>query len=118
MGSERRVLPRAFIRTAVRVETLRGIQRYQSLNLSAGGMFLETDKPLPVGTQIEMKFDLPGAGAVHAKGVVKHHQPLLIEEKGTGQKELLGMGIAFLRLEGEGSQALAEQVKQLTLRTR
>ncbi|MFH1809137.1 MAG: PilZ domain-containing protein [Pseudomonadota bacterium] len=118
MGVERRVMPRAFIRTAVRVETTRGIQRYQSFNLSAGGIYLETDKPLPVGSQIDLKFDLPGAGAVQAKGVVKHHQTLLIDEKGSGQSELHGMGISFLRIEGDGAQALAEQVKQLTLHTR
>lgn len=116
MGQERRTAPRFEVETKVKVESPRGIQRYTSLNLSTGGIFLESEKPLPVGTEITLKFDLPGSGAVQAKGVVKHHHPLLVFIEGVGQKVLQGMGIAFLRLEGEGSQALAEQIKKLSLK--
>ncbi len=118
MSQERRTAARVLITTAVRVETARGILRFQCLNLSTGGIYLESEKPLAVGTEIKLKFDLPGQGPVEAQGVVKHHNPLVIEEPGTGEQILHGMGIAFLRIEGVGSQALAEQVKQLTLRGR
>lgn len=117
MGAERRTAPRVEISTAVKVETARGIQRYKSLNLSTGGIFLESEKPLAVGTDLILKFDLPGSGAVQAKGVVKHHHPLLIFVEGVGQKVLQGMGIAFVRIEGEGSQDLAEKIKKLSLQT-
>ncbi len=115
MGEERRIAPRFEVTTKVKVESPRGIQRYQSLNLSTGGIFLESDKPLAIGTELVLKFDLPGEGAVLAKGVVKHHHPLIVTAEG-GQKVLQGMGISFLRIEGDGSQALAEQIKKLTLR--
>lgn len=116
MGQERRTAPRFEITTKVKLESPRGIQRYNSLNLSTGGIFLESPKPLTIGTEITLKFDLPGAGAVDAKGVVKHHHPLVIFVEGVGEKVLNGMGISFLRIEGEGSQALAEQIKKLSLK--
>ena len=32
-----------------------------SLNLSKGGLFLESDAPLPVGTTLTLKLQIPGA---------------------------------------------------------
>ena len=41
-----------------------------SVNLSKGGIFIETSSPLPVGSQLELAFEVPGAGALQANGVV------------------------------------------------
>lgn len=116
MALERRTAPRVEIDTAVRVETARGIKRYNTLNLSTGGMYLECSSPLPVGTEILLKFDLPGAGKVEAQGVVKHHKPMVVKDAGQTETVLRGMGIAFLRIEGAGAQELADQIKALTLK--
>ncbi len=35
-----------------------------SLNLSRGGVFVETDSPLPVGTELTLRLQIPGSGEV------------------------------------------------------
>jgi len=117
MADERRSSPRFLVTTKVRLESGRTIQRYTSINLSSGGVYLESESPLAIGAQVFMKFDFPDAGAVEAHGVVKHHYPFLAEDPGLPVKELRGMGIAFVRVEGDGAQALADQIKALTLKT-
>jgi uncharacterized protein (TIGR02266 family) len=50
-------------RSSVRMEVLHGQQELFtdfSVNLSAGGLFLETQKPLAPGEKLELKFFLPG----------------------------------------------------------
>ena len=116
MGDERRAAPRVLISTTVRIEAGRAVQRYQSINLSSGGVFLETAAPLPIGSQCLLRFEMPGAGKVEAQGAIKHHQPLLVEDPGTPPRELPGMGISFVRIEGAGAQALADKIKELTLK--
>jgi uncharacterized protein (TIGR02266 family) len=41
-----------------------------SVNLSRGGLFLETQHELPVGTPLELSFEIPGSGAVGLAGHV------------------------------------------------
>jgi len=117
MSEERRREPRILVETKVRLESGRSIQRYSSLNLSSGGIFLETGTPISVGSQVFLKFDLPDAGPVEAHGTVRHHSPLLVQDPGMPERELHGMGIGFVRVEGEGAQHLADQIKALTLKT-
>ena len=41
-----------------------------SVNLSRGGLFLETQHDLPIGTPLELAFSIPGAGSVKLGGYV------------------------------------------------
>jgi uncharacterized protein (TIGR02266 family) len=41
-----------------------------SVNLSRGGLFLETQHDLPVGTPLELSFEIPGSGTVGLDGQV------------------------------------------------
>ncbi len=41
-----------------------------SVNLSRGGLFLETQHDLPLGTPLELSFEIPGAGSVGLAGHV------------------------------------------------
>jgi type IV pilus assembly protein PilZ len=41
-----------------------------SVNLSKGGIFLETSSPLEIGERIALAFEVPGAGQMQAEGVV------------------------------------------------
>ncbi len=41
-----------------------------SVNLSRGGLFLETATDLPIGTRLELAFSVPGAGQVPLHGTV------------------------------------------------
>jgi len=64
-------------------------------DISEGGLFLSTYRPLPVGTQVDVEFSLPGIErAVHAHGEVRW-----IREHSADQSR--GVGIAFEGLADE-----------------
>src|SRR5262249_26091888 len=41
-----------------------------SLNLSKGGIFIETASPLPVGEHLTLQFEVPGAGPLEVEAIV------------------------------------------------
>ena len=41
-----------------------------SVNLSRGGLFLETEQDIPQGAAIGLALDVPGAGPIDLSGVV------------------------------------------------
>ncbi len=63
------VAKRRFRRRTVRVlvdYTAEGEIRCEyATTLGAGGMFIETEAPLPCGAQLKVRFRLPTAGTVH-----------------------------------------------------
>jgi len=56
---ERREHPRIPISVRVRVQYTGQEFAAQSVNLSAGGVFLDTDRRLPVGTRLHLVFTVP-----------------------------------------------------------
>lgn len=67
-----------------------------SVNISASGIFIETDSILPVDTEIVVKFKLPGADRIIAANV----RVMWTNEPGATKKASLppGMGLRFLDL--------------------
>jgi type IV pilus assembly protein PilZ len=114
MTAERRAQPRFLLSTPVRVEFGRTILRYQAINVSGGGVYIECPKPLPVGTEVVVQFEIAGAGKVKAHGQVRHRNPITIADAGQPERTLNGMGIMFTRIEGDGAQRLIEFIKTLT----
>lgn len=47
-----------------------------SVNLSRGGLFLETEAPLPVGAPVELALAVPGSGPVAVAGQIAWRRPL------------------------------------------
>src|SRR5262245_13224163 len=41
-----------------------------SVNLSRGGLFLETEADIPIGAEIQLSFGVPSVGAIALAGVV------------------------------------------------
>jgi len=115
MSSERRTQPRFLLNTPVRVEFGNTILRYQAINISGGGVYLECPKPLPVGTEVLVQFEIAGAGKVKAHGQVRHRNPIVVADAGQPERELTGMGVMFTRIEGDGAQRLIEYIKTLIL---
>jgi uncharacterized protein (TIGR02266 family) len=61
--------------------------------LGAGGLFVETDEPLPVGASLKLRFRLPAGGDVHEiEGRVVWRQP---PDSGGSTLRAPGMGIEF-----------------------
>jgi len=67
--SERR-LPRVPISLKVQYRTQGAFLVAYSVNLSKGGIFLETTAPLDVGSRVSLAFDVPGSGALEVDGIV------------------------------------------------
>jgi uncharacterized protein (TIGR02266 family) len=61
-----------------------------SVNLSRGGMFLETDADIPTGALMTLDFSVPGAGTTSLNGVVAWRRAL--EEASAGPP---GIGVEF-----------------------
>ena len=61
-----------------------------SMNLSRGGMFLETDADIPTGALMTLDFNVPGAGTTSLNGAVAWRRSL--EEASAGPP---GIGVEF-----------------------
>src|SRR2546423_7300219 len=61
-----------------------------SVNLSRGGMFLETDAEIPTGAQMTLDFSVPGAGTTSVNGVVAWRRAY--DESSAGPP---GIGVEF-----------------------
>ncbi len=81
---------------------------YVSIDISAGGMFLRAEEPLPVGTRLDLEFNLPGDDiAVRtAAEVVRIVAPSLDLERPSG------MGIRFLDITKEQRKDIEKFVNQ------
>ena len=90
----RRAFPRHPARFAVRFATVQDFVLEYAANISAGGVFVQTDAPLPLKTVVRVEMELPGSGdLVPARGVVVHRvTPEEAKQRGT----LAGMGVQFM----------------------
>ena len=71
-------------------------------NISLGGIFIKTPRPLPVGTALRISFAVPQFESyVEANGVVIH----------TGNANATGMGIKFAEIDARALRAIDEMIK-------
>src|SRR5574338_732485 len=61
-----------------------------SVNLSRGGLFLETDADIPTGAMMTLDFSVPGGGTTSLNGVVAWHRSAAEAAEGPP-----GIGIEF-----------------------
>jgi uncharacterized protein (TIGR02266 family) len=83
-----------------------------STNLSKGGMFIETEEPLPVGATVTLRFAVPGGPPFDVQAVVAWVQAWNTEEAKKG------MGVRFEHLEarhGEQIDRLVESFRGLRI---
>ena len=108
---EKRNQPRVMVRALVDYES-NGTYLYDYSNdLSEGGIFIETDNPLPQGSELTLRFTLPDVDRVfEIKGVVAWVNGVDNKSK----KMLMGMGVEFTNMEGDDKSTLDEYIKKLT----
>jgi hypothetical protein len=94
---ERRSAPRIPLVFSVSIESARfGELVCVGRNISAGGMFVETTDPLPIGEKVTVHFEMPDCeDEIVAHGEVKHHYYFCYGDGAGGSKTLSGMGINF-----------------------
>ena len=105
-GSERRADTRVMLE--LWMEELVGDDVYfrRAGNLSAGGVFFDSAIPHQLGTEMTLKFTLPGCKEmVVARAKVVSHT----EKKTDG----LGMGVKFISFEGNGKSQLKSYIKAI-----
>jgi uncharacterized protein (TIGR02266 family) len=73
-------------------------------NLSKGGLFIETERPLVVGTDLILRFNIPGAGPIEVRGSVAWVRTESVEGKAPG------MGVEFEQLDTRHGQIIDEIV--------
>jgi hypothetical protein len=93
----------------VRVESiLFGDTHCVARNVSAGGIFLETCDPLPLGARVRICFLTPDEAAeIVAVGEVKNHYFVNYVQDGVS-KSVAGMAVRFLSFEQESQHVLRD----------
>jgi c-di-GMP-binding flagellar brake protein YcgR len=95
--------PRRFVRVDVVLqikfacrEDVEFMIKASTLNLSRGGMFIQTNKKKEQGQKVEVELPRPEGGSVLIKGIIRHVK--------VDQGEVTGLGIEFEEL---GEEVLA-----------
>jgi len=108
-GTERRKDRRVTIATIVKVwlEDLDDLMEYMSENLSAGGIFIKTDRPIPVGSKVSLEISLfeGGIKLIEAEGNVVR---VIGGEAGPARGES-GIAIEFTYIDPE-SKVLIDKI--------
>jgi type IV pilus assembly protein PilZ len=109
-SSERRDETRAPIELKVEYKRLNAFFADYTKNISRGGTFIATMKPLPVGTEFLFRLEVPGLPApLELRGIVRW----LVEEPDATDDQAAGMGIRFLFRddhERDGVERLVERL--------
>jgi len=105
MSTERRQGNRVPVQIWVEEKTDRELYFQRSANLSSGGIYLENTIPHPVGTRVNLRFQLPGdADKIEVKAEVA---------AAIAGEEEFGMGLKFVEL----APGAAERIQQYVART-
>ena len=107
-NDNQRKFARVNLRATIRIVFSEVGARRQLLldNLSAGGLFVRTKQPKPIGTRLTFEFSVrDGGNPILGTGVVKW-----IEKD---PKKVPGMGIQFLELNEEGRLELTEMLDEI-----
>lgn len=95
-----RTFERVPVKLAVRFRTATEFVQEHALNLSRGGIFIQSDDPPPNGSAVEVEIHLPDTGPpVTTNGIVVHRQ---LGEPG----KLAGVGVQFV----DGSDTFRERI--------
>ena len=111
-ADERRTELRAPIELKVEYKRLNSFFADYTKNISRGGTFIKTGKPLPIGTEFLFKLYVP-----HLEGPLEIHgevQWIVTEaEVADGQREEPGMGIRFVYRDGIPREEVLRTVEKL-----
>jgi len=106
-GADRRRAQRAELIVRVDYSTVDEIFSEFTRDINEGGIFIETDSPRPIGTEVSMHFNLPGsADSIRTVGKV-------VRTSDGDDSSPPGMGIEFDDLTGEASTRIDAIVRAL-----
>jgi type IV pilus assembly protein PilZ len=109
-GSERRASPRAAIELNVEYKRLNTFFADYTRNISKGGTFIRTDRPLEIGTEFVFALSIRGLEEpLRLRGRVKW----VVQQEQATDDSPPGMGIAFQYDNDEERRATEAVVEQL-----
>jgi uncharacterized protein (TIGR02266 family) len=101
MAEQRVAGPRVTIEVDVGVLSESNFYAGVAADVSAGGVFVSTRDPLPVGTEVALYFTFGAGHTLHAEGMVRW-------SRAGDAHQSSGMGVAFSRLSDEDRRAIAD----------
>jgi uncharacterized protein (TIGR02266 family) len=107
MMDEQRLEPRAESEIRIEYRSVDNFVADYALNISKGGLFIQTEHPLPRGTRVRLVFSLPDLPVIFdLSGVVQWINR-------AGSEEPCGMGIQFLNLDEKIRQRIEKHIKSI-----
>jgi type IV pilus assembly protein PilZ len=104
---DRRKTDRADLVVRVAYHTIDELFSEFARNINEGGLFVETETPHAVGTEVSLQFKIPGSDEpLHVVGRVAH-------TSNGGQGEPPGIGIEFDDLDSQARQRINQLVRRL-----
>lgn len=106
-GAERRRFRRTDLLVRIEYSTVDEIFSEFTRDINEGGLFIETEKPRPAGTEVTMRFNLPGSGeSVQTVGRV-------MWVRSAAPDAPAGMGIEFDDLTPDERQRINSMIRSL-----
>jgi len=93
-GADRRKHPRKEVWIEIHYQHLDDFFYDYAINLSRGGMFIKTAKPIAIGTEIKLRFTIPG----HKEVIETRGKIVRVVKPDHGPGHAPGMGIEFQAL--------------------
>lgn len=110
--NERRIDPRAPIELKVEYRRLNTFFADYTRNISRGGTFIKTEKPLKIGTEFIFKLQIPSLeNPILLKGKVQW----IVDVKSSGDDNPPGMGIKFLYESKKQRDLIEDKVERLMI---
>jgi type IV pilus assembly protein PilZ len=104
---ERRRTERAPVVVRIEYATVDALFSDFTRNINEGGIFVETDEPIPLDEKVELKLRLPGSSElVHATGRVVRIEPTTPTSAG-------GIAIEFAQLDADARELINAAVRRL-----
>lgn len=107
LGADRRRADRRDLLVRVEYSTIDEIFSEFTRDINEGGLFIETEKPRSAGTEVAMRFNLPGS-----------HEPLhtigrVVWARSAGGSAPAGMGIEFDELTKDDRERINDMIRSL-----
>jgi uncharacterized protein (TIGR02266 family) len=84
------------------------------MNLSKGGVFIRSDIALPLGSEIDFQFTIPGSNrTVSAVGVVVWSRKAGKGSEQVFPEHLPGMGVAFKNIDVEDLDLMLDEIERI-----
>jgi uncharacterized protein (TIGR02266 family) len=104
---ERRRSQRAPVTVRIEYATVDALFSDFTRNINEGGIFVETDEPIPLDEKVELRLRLPGTPElVHARGRVVRVEP-------ASEGSAAGIAIEFEQLDGAARELINQAVRGL-----